>query len=194
MTIASKEDISKRKKKLDTWLRGLNEDGSMSEKKLCTLLRSSVRNVWMKHPVKLSYLYSKTYPDTNKNTRTKWLIDCEVCNRCFKTSEVQVDHIVGEHSLLSLEDVVPFAKSILGVSHKELQIVCVPCHEILTYSERYGVSIEEATAEKKVIVKINQPVSKQKVELKKYGIKDKDMSNADKRRYIYRKLLKEGKL
>lgn len=193
MTLASKLDISKRKKKLDTWLKGLNEDGSMSEKKLCTLLRSSVRGVWMRHPVKLSYLYSKTYPDKNPVTRTKWLIDCEMCKCSFKTSDVQVDHICGEHSLLSLEDVVPFATSILGVAHKDLQILCIPCHEALTYSERYNMSLEEAFAEKSVIAKLKQTVPKQKQELKLAGYKPKDISNADKRRECFRELLRRSK-
>ena len=193
MTLATKSDIEKRKKKLDTWLRGLNEDGSMSEKKLCTLLRSSVRNVWMRHPVKLSYLYSKTYPDKNPATRTKWLIDCEMCNCSFKTSDVQVDHVHGEHSLLSLGDVVPFATSILGVSHEDLQILCIPCHEALTYSERYNMTLEEAFAEKDVIAKLKQTVPKQKQELKYAGFKPKDISNADKRRECYRKMIGERK-
>ena len=193
MTLATKADIEKRKKKLDTWLKGLNEDGSMSEKKLCTLLRSSVRQVWMRHPVKLSYLYSKTYPDKNPSTRTKWLIDCEMCSGSFKTGDVQVDHIKGEHSLLSLDDVVPFATSILGVNHEDLQILCVPCHEILTYSERYGVSMEEARSEKEVIAKLKKPVDKQKQELKLYGFKPKDITNADKRRECYRKMIGDRK-
>lgn len=189
MTVPSKTDISKRKKKLDTWLKGLNEDGSMSEKKLCTQLRSAVRKVWMQHPVKLSYLYQKTYPDMDDSTRTKWKVDCEICGESFKTSEVQVDHIKGEHSLLCLDDVVPFAKSILGVNHSDLQIACVPCHEALTYSERYGMSLEDARKEKSVIAKINQTVAKQKAELKKLGFKPTEMSNEDKRRECYRKVL-----
>lgn len=194
MTVPSKSDINKRKKKLETWLKGLEEDGSMSEKKLCTLLRGAVRNVWLKHPVKLSYLYSKTYPDMNNATRTKWLIDCEHCSKSFKTSDVQVDHIIGEHSLLTLEDVVPFAESILGVSHEDLRILCIPCHEAITYAERYGMTVEEAFEEKKVIVKIKQTVAKQKAELKRFGYKASDMSNNDKRRELYRKLLKLGKI
>lgn len=189
MTVPSKADISKRKKKLDNWWKGLNEDGSMSEKKLCTLLRSSVRQVWMKHPVKLSYLYTKTYPDMNKATRTKWLVDCEICNKSFKTNDVQVDHIKGEHSLLTLDDVVPFATSILGVNHEDLQIACISCHECLTYAERYDMSMEDAKKEKAVIAKLKQTVAKQKVELKKAGYKPTEISNADKRRECYRKLL-----
>lgn len=190
MTQPSKEDISKRKDKLDKMLRGLEEDGSMSEKKLCTQLRSAVRQVWKMHDVKVSYLMKMSYSDMDMTTRTKWLVDCEVCGKPFKTSEVQIDHIEGEHSLKTFEDLVPFAESILGVSHKDLQIACIPCHSAITYSDRYGVTLEEAFAEKEVIVKINQKVPAQKKELLSHGFLAKDITNNDKRRDCYRKLLK----
>lgn len=190
MVLATRSDISKRKKKLEQFKKGLEENGSMSEKKLCTKIRSAIRHVWLKSDVKLAYLYSHTYPDTNPNTRTKWLIDCAICGGSFKQSEIQIDHIVGEHSLLTLNDVVPFAKSILGVTHKDLRCLCINCHEIVTYAERYGMSLEEATKEKAVIAKLKQTVAKQKAELKKAGYKPTEISNADKRRECYRKLLK----
>jgi len=189
VTVPSKADIKKRQDKLDKMLKGLNEDGSMSEKKLCTQLRSAIRKVWMQHPVKLSYLYKHTYPDMDDSTRTKWKIDCEVCGDSFKINEVQVDHIKGEHSLLTLNDVVPFANSILGVTHDDLQIACVECHEALTYAERYGMSLEDARKEKEVIAKLKQSVTIQKKELKKAGYKDKDISNEEKRRNAYREIL-----
>ena len=189
MVVATKSDISKRKKKLESFKKGLNEDGSMSEKKICTQIRSAIRGVWMKHPVKLAYLYEHTYPDKNPNTRTKWLVDCELCGKAFKQSDVQCDHKVGEHSLLTLEDVVPFAQSILGVTHEDLQMLCIPCHEAVTYSERYGMSLEDAFKEKDVISKLKQTVPKQKAELKKGGYSAAEISNADKRRECFREML-----
>ena len=190
MTVPNKEDVAKRKEKLDKLSRGLEEDGSMSEKKLCTQLRSAVRQVWAMHDVKVAYLMKMSYSDMNNLTRTKWLVDCEICGNSFKTNDVAIDHIKGEHSLKSFEDLVPFAKSILGVSHKDLQVCCHPCHDAKTYSERYGITFEEALAEKPVIVKINQKVHVQKAELKKAGFKPDEISNNDKRRECYRKLLK----
>lgn len=191
MATPTRTDISKRKKKLEQFMKGLEPDGSMSEKKLCTKIRSAIRQTWMHSDVKLAYLYSHTYPDANPNTRTKWLIDCELCGGSFKQSDIQVDHIIGEHSLLSLEDVVPFAKSILGVTHEDLRCLCIPCHEAVTYAERYSMSIEDAFAEKAVITKLKQTVANQKAELKKAGYKPKDISNADKRRKCYRELVNE---
>lgn len=194
MTIPTQNDIDKRKAKLDKMLKGLNEDGSMPESKLCTQLRSAVRQVWKMHDVKISYLLSKSYPDMNPNTRTKWLVDCEMCGKPFKTNDVQVDHIKGEHSLKTFDDLISFADSILGVSHDDLQVLCIPCHEARTYSERYNVTLEEAFAEKAVINKISQNVASQKAELKGYGYTQKDISNEDKRRACYRELLSQGKI
>lgn len=194
MTIPTQVDKKKRQDKLDKMLKGLNEDGSMPEKKLCTQLRSAVRQVWKMHDVKVSYLMSKSYADMNPNTRTKWLVDCECCKQSFKTSCVQIDHRNGEHSLKTFDDLLPFAESILGVSHKDLQVVCVPCHEAITYSERYGVTLEEAFKEKVVIAKTSQTVALQKKELAKYGYKGQSVSNEEKRRDCYRELNTLGKL
>lgn len=190
MTVPSKKDIRDRQAKLDKMLKGLEADGSMSEKKLCTQMRSAVRQTWMRHSVKISYLMKQSYPDMNPNTRTKWLVDCECCGEAFKTSDVQIDHKQGEHSLLTLEDILPFAQSILGVSHDDLQVVCIPCHEAITYAERYGMSLEDAFKEKAVIAKLKQTVTRQKTELKNAGFAAKDISNETKRRECYRQLLK----
>lgn len=190
MAVPTKADIAKRKLKYESFLKHLDEDGKMQENKLCTQIRSSVRQVWMAHPTKLAYLYSKTYPDMDRNTRTKWLINCECCEQPTKLANIQVDHLVGEHSLKTFEEILPFAQSILGVKFKDLQVVCIPCHEAITYSERYNMPLEEAFKEKEVIAKLKQTVVKQKAELKKLGYAAKDCTNEAKRRACYRKYIK----
>jgi|TARA_A100001391_G_scaffold33224_1_gene17963 hypothetical protein len=189
MVTPTKEEIEKRKKKLEQFEKGLDEYGKMSEKKLCSQIRSAIRQVWMKHDTKLAKIYKQTKPDMDDSTRTKWLIECECCGKDTKLSDIECDHKLGEHSLKTLEDVLPFAESILRVEYKDLQLVCTDCHSTITYAERYGMSFEDAKKEKGVIAKLKQSVTKQKQELKKAGFKDKDISNADKRREAYRKLL-----
>lgn len=190
MTVPSKTDLTKREKKRQDLWKGLNHDGSMTEKRLCTEIRSALRLVWMRHKTKLSFLYDNTIPDMNPNTRTKWLIECRCCKKKFKLGDVEVNHLHGENPLQTLDDILPFAKSILGVSHEDIEILCRDCHSIYTYSQRYNMSLEEATKEKAVIAKLKQTVAKQKAELKKAGYKPTEISNADKRRECYRKLLK----
>ena len=191
MTVPSKSDIEKRQKKLEQFKKHLDEDGRVSEKKLCSDLRSAIRAVWMKHDTKLSYLYERTVPDMNPDTRTKWLVQCECCKEMFKLGDVEINHLKGENPLRTLDDVLPFAQSILGVSYDDIEILCKPCHSIFTYAERYGVSLEAAKKEKAVIEKINQTVAIQKKELLAAGFKAQDISNEDKRREAYRKLLGE---
>ena len=129
----------------------------------------------------------------NPNTRTKWLIQCECCGEMFKLGDVEINHRKGENQLLSFEDVLPFTKSILGVGFNDIEVLCKDCHSIQTYSERYGVSLEEAKLEKYVIQKINQTVAIQKKELLAYGYKASEVSNEEKRRDAYRQILKETK-
>lgn len=191
MTVPSKADLAKRKKALEGFKKKIGDDGRMTEKALCSAMRSAIRALWMKHDVKLAFLYENTIPDLNPNTKTKWLYKCEYCGGLFKQSDIQVDHRCGEHPLTTLEDILPFAQSILGVTKEDLAITCIDCHAIKTYSERYGMSLEDAKKEKAIIAKTNQTVAAQKKELLAAGYKAKDISNEEKRREAYRELLKE---
>ena len=194
MVVANQYEINKRKNKIKQLEKGLNKDGSIPEKKLCNQIRSAIRKVWMKHPVKLAYLYKHTYPDTNPETRTKWLVDCELCGNAFKLSDIQVDHIHGENKLTKYKDVASFAKSILGVTEDDIRCLCISCHEGVTYAARYNMILEDAFKEKEVIKKLKQPIAKQKEELSKEGYSLSDTSNDTKRRNCYRELLKKKML
>ena len=49
--------------------------------------------------------------------------------KLLKQTNMQLDHIHGEHSLLTLEDVVPFAQIIDGVTEDEVMVLlCIQCH------------------------------------------------------------------
>lgn len=190
MTVPSQSDLDKRKKALEQFNKHLDSEGRVTEKKLCSDLRSAIRQVWMKHPSKLSLLYKHTIPDMDDSTRTKWLIKCNECEQLFKLSDVEVNHKKGEHSLKTLDDLRGFAESILNVSHNDIEILCVSCHSIHTYSERYGVTLEEAKEMKNVIKKLNQKVTEQKKELLAAGFKKDQITNEDKRKECYIKLLR----
>ena len=191
MTVPSQADINKRKKALEGFKKKLDADGKAPEKGLCSAIRSAIRGVWMKHDTKLAYLYERTISDMNPNTRTKWLIQCECCGEMFKLGDVEINHKKGENQLLSFEDVLPFTKSILGVGFDDIEVLCKDCHSTLTYSERYGVTLDQARLEKDVIKKINQAVAVQKKELLAHGYKATEISNEEKRRDAYREILKE---
>ncbi len=44
-----------------------------------------------------------------------------------------------------------FVKGIVLVSEDDLQLVCKPCHKAKSYSEKEGLSFEDALVEKQVI-------------------------------------------
>lgn len=191
----TRSDIRKRHERIAKWAKLIGADGRMPEKKLMQMLRSAVRQVWMHNPVKLLKLEEAAYPDMRIDTRTKWLVDCECCGEAFKKGDVQVDHIIGGHSLKTIDDLPHFFNNVLNVSAAELQILCKPCHELKTYMEAHPeLSREQAIVEKKVIAwfKKHNTVTKQKLLLTHHGCEEEEVSNAIKRKAIVRSVFEQG--
>lgn len=151
MTVPSQADIKKREDKLKGFMKKLNEDGSPQEKHVVSVVRSAIRQAWMKSDVKLAYLYSKTIPDMDDSTRTKWLVPCEICGKLFKLTDVQIDHKLGNHSFTKVTDFENYFNNILMVGFDGLQILCEDDHLSKTLSEKLGISFQEAVLEREVI-------------------------------------------
>lgn len=194
MALPSPKDLEKKAVILSTAKKKVDKmylsDEAM-EKAICSVIRSNVRQTWMMHPIRLLKVELARIPDLDPKTRTKWLFECEHCRQKFKEADIQVDHIKGEHSLVNIDELVSFARSILDVKLDDLQIMCKECHETKTYAERYDLSWEDAVIEKKVIlwIKMNS-VTIQKKLLLSYGFELSAVSNGDKRRDAYRAHLK----
>lgn len=192
-------DVAKKKAQLDKQMKLINhETGRPREKDILTVVRSAVRKAWQFAPTKLSLLNKSALhvSDVPKELHppkltgnSKWLYKCNICEKYYIQSRVQVDHIIGEHSLKSYEDMVGFTKAILDVSWDDLRILCIECHSIATYSERYGVSMEEAKSLKEVIAITKLPVVKQRKWLTERGVKP--ASNQEKRTDQIKKLLEK---
>lgn len=162
MTIPSKADIKKREDKLQGFLKKLDEDGKPQEKHVVSVVRSAIRQAWMKSDVKLAYLYMRTVPDMDDNTRTKWLIQCECCKQHFKLNEVEIDHIQGGHSFKTKDDFSGYFDNILMVGFDDLQVLCKDgCHAAKNLSEKLGISFEEAGYHKQAIAICKQKLDKQ---------------------------------
>lgn len=187
--LPNEEDIASLAKSLETHMGRLNEDGTvkkeMTQSQKMSLIRGAIREKWMYAPNKLAYLDMNTVPDYDPSTRRRFKVQCESCKEWFTKSNVCVDHVVGEHSLKSLEDFDIFIKSILYVGFDGLQILCHDCHDIKTAMERYNLSDEEVIVFKKVTAwekqhpKANQ---QKKFLIENGGFKVKEVSNADLRR------------
>ena len=153
MTVPSQADIKKREDKLKEFMKKLNEDGSPQEKHVVAVVRSAIRQAWMKSDVKLAYLYSKTIPDLDDSTRTKWLVRCEICEGLFKLSDVEIDHKYAgnKYPFTKVEHFQDYFDNILMVGFDDLQILCKDDHLSKTLSESLNISFNDAKIEREVI-------------------------------------------
>lgn len=144
MTVPTEAEIKKKKQKLEQLKKKLDDSGKTPEKVIVSTIRGAIRRSWMRFPTKLALLEMNCIPDMREETKTKWLYRCAHCDGLFKAADIEVDHKMGENPCNTLEDVAQYARSLLGVSWDDLQILCKPCHLVKTYQERYAVSEEDA--------------------------------------------------
>ena len=125
--------IWKTKPEFFTWLRGC--------------LR---RGIWEKSPVKLSFKNSMLVaPPVDYVGRAKRLGFCQLSREWFPASYLEVDHVDGNKSLQSIDDIVDFVLHL--ACPDELQVVSKEAHKIKSYAERMDISYEEALLIKKAI-------------------------------------------
>lgn len=151
--IPSEADIKKKKQQLESFLKQIDpETGKSDEYKTVLTVRSAIRKAWMRSPTKLAYLASKTVPDMDDSTRTKWKIQCECCGDWFKLGDVETDHIEGNHTFNKVSDFENYFNKILMVGFDGLQILCKDkCHATKSYMEKNGCTWDEAVVLKQVI-------------------------------------------
>lgn len=159
-----------------------------------TYLRGCLRKAWSRNPIKLNVLKKRRYqianPNPNGKKPTVWGAKCEMCGGEFPLNQIQVDHIVAAGSLQKTEDIQGFVERLLYVTEEDLRLVCVDCNSALAYSDKYGVSYEEAC-----LVKLAIDLQKKKMDvvwLKSKGVVP--ASNQTKRREQIVQKLKEDKL
>ena len=110
------------------------------------------RSVWMKNPVKIDKLKASRYKaPLGKDGKEVWAMRCEMCEKEHRQSACQVDHKCGNMSLKCREDILPFVEHLAFITLEDLQILCKQCHDVKTYSERYGVTMEQARKRKEEI-------------------------------------------
>lgn len=166
-----------------------------SESEFLGWLRGQLRQIWMDYPIRIEF---KNNQCVRVNTamrqryglsgNTKYAAACVFCNDWFPKSKLEVDHILGESSLRSIEDVQSYLDHMM-CPESNMQLTCKPCHRVKTYAERYNMTFEEARLEKQVIEWLKQSTADQKKILTLAGFSDDEMNNAGNRRKSARKLL-----
>jgi|SRR5690625_19214 len=158
-------------------------------------LRGCLRKAWSTHPTKLILLKNKRYQIPNPNPKGKkatvWGADCAMCKGTFVIKDIQVDHIVPAGQLNKTEDIQGFVERLLYVTEDDLRLVCKECNSALSYSDKQGITYEEAICEKKSIQKTKQSAENQKKELLSLGFTEDEIRTASMRRECYRKYFRE---
>ena len=130
-------------------------------------VKGILRRGWNHAPQKLILLkrLRKQIPNPNPNGNkpTVWGAECSVCHGTFPLKEIQIDHILEETAhLTEVEHIQSCAEKLLLVVEEDLRVVCKGCHEIITLSQRKGISFAEAVIEKQCIAFSKLPATKQK--------------------------------
>ena len=115
--------------------------------------------------MKLEFIKQNRIKIPNPNPKGKvkevWGGVCALTGNTYVIGDMEVDHISGNHSLKTIDDLVPFVKGIVMVTLEDLQLVSKEAHKIKSYAEKQGISFEEAKIEKEVIEIIKQKKEKE---------------------------------
>lgn len=200
MALPKPKDLASKERKIQQFSKGLNEDGSPKRKfddnRAKELFRTSVRKRWMSCNTKLQFLEKTKQPDMRPNTRTIWVWECSKCKELFKKTDINVDHIKGEVEFTQWDQAHDYASSILDVSHADLQILCIPCHNTKSRAEALG--IDWTTDDGWALTLIEQEITKindLKATPQKQWLVDRGVvpaSNLEKRKVQIREVLMNG--
>lgn len=136
------------------------------------------RKGWARHPTKLLFTEKAvTKAPIGVNGRIVQAIQCEHCKNYFrvnsagKNPEIFVNHKVNcIKNGISWDELNGIMRRMFDVQASDLEHLCKDCHDLVTYTERYGGDIANAVIMKKVIKFDNLPAMEQREKLIKAGI------------------------
>jgi len=164
-----------------------------SKAKFMSYLRGGIRRaIWNRSPIKHSVIHKKRKRVLNGKTGNMvWGGTCYICKQDFVASQLQVDHIKGEHSLKELSDIQSFVEAMTCLSEDDLDTICEVCHQFKSHAERKRLSFEEAVIDKKAIEFMKKPVKDVVKVLTEHNLPS---NNSAVRRKGIKQLFEEGKL
>ena len=155
------------------------EEFDIPDKEVLASVRTMIRSMWSDGIFKTSFLKKNSVLIENTNNRSKKRYPmvrkykCAICGEYFGGTEIELDHVVSENTLTDYEHINDFFTNIILTSPDKLQVLCKDkktkkdgvvrfgCHSIKTFSERYGVSLEEARADKTAKQIVDKKLDKQ---------------------------------
>lgn len=131
--------------------------GTMTESAYLAWIRSALRSKSLRWPPRAEALKLARRAYKGPNKLQKWEFKCALCGEWFKAKEVIVDHHpVAAGSILSVEDIGPFANN-LYCEVDNLRVLDKVCHDIWTVAEKLGIPFEQARIEKEKISLLKPP-------------------------------------
>lgn len=154
-------------------------------------VRGQIRRGWARHPVKNLYIQNHRFKKDNGKGRLTWHVECEQCNQDFPQGKTQVDHLLAS-TIGGVKDAEGWGRLVTRmyyVTFDDIQILCKPCHDVKTYSERKGLSFEDAKLEKQVV----EVMKKSTPQLKKWLLSkgEKYLTPKPKNKDVVRRILNE---
>ena len=155
------------------------EQFEISDKEVLSSVRTMIRSMWSDGVFKLEFLKRNSVLIPNTNTRSMKRFPmvrkyrCAICGELFGSTEIELDHLVDENSLTSYDHINDFMKNIVLTSPDKLQVLCKDkktkkdgvvrfgCHQLKTYSSRYGVDFDTARAEKEAKQLVDKKLEKE---------------------------------
>ncbi len=114
-------------------------------------LRGLLRKGWSRYPIKTEFMKENRKRILGKKGKEVWGAMCSECKSDKIMQEIEVDHIIDAGSLTCIEDIQPFVVRLLMCPKSNLRFICKVCHKIRNHSQKKGISLEEAAAEKRAI-------------------------------------------
>lgn len=167
-----------------------------NEAKFITWVRGVLRKGWGVHPLKLIYKNARKIKVKNDNPRSMkahpevFKIQCEKCLSLVSPSDIEIDHKGDfQGKFTCMEEIEAYAKHLYMIDMESIQCVCKPCHKNISYSQKMGISFEEAMLQKEVIEIMKKP-TKQVVDFIDAYVYNADTSNKEKRRILVEQILR----
>lgn len=157
-------------------------------------IRGALRMQWKRYPLKIEFKNSRAIPNFEgsgvTNPRVKKVVQCDECKNWFAQSATEVDHLKPCGTIRDWETASTFMHNMF-CDKDNMSIVCVPCHALRTYSERMGMSMEDAIIEKQCVAFGKLSASEQSAKFIEIGLRPNEYSTKEKRRDAYREYLKQ---
>jgi len=165
-----------------------------SESAFWQWVRGVLRKGWSKHPVKLEYIKQNRRRIVNPVVKNRgrfpevWGMKCEICNVDHVQTNIEIDHKGDDGKFTCLEDSKDYMAHLFLVDFSSLRALCKPCHKVVSYSQRQGLSFKDAAVAKAVIEKMKD--KNILAYLASYGYTGDLVSNATKRKALVTTILK----